>query len=32
MDWQIFLLYLKKIQNKEKLSNWWDAFKTLRIN
>lgn len=29
MDWQIFLLYLKKIQNKEKLSNWWDAFKTL---
>ncbi len=31
MDWQIFLLYLQKTQNKEKLSNWWDAFKTLPL-
>lgn len=31
MDWQIFLLYLHKTQNKEKLSNWWDAFKTLPL-
>lgn len=31
MDWQIILLYLQKTQNKEKLSNWWDAFKTLPL-
>ncbi len=31
MDWQIFLLYLQKTQNKAKLSNWWDAFKTLPL-
>lgn len=31
MDWKIFLLYLQKTQNKAKLSNWWDAFKTLPL-
>ena len=31
MDWQIFLLYLQRTQNKDKLSNWWDSFKALPL-